>query len=303
MNVAPGDYTLIAKATDNNGQSGTSSLINITVTTCSNATITPSGPTTMCSGSVVLQATTGPGIIYQWKKNGVEINGATNSSYTANVSGRYQIKIIQGSCILWSAPTEVKIESGLSASITPGGPTTFCSGGEVQLYANTCSGFTYQWRKNGSDIIGATGSIYTATSSGNYQIRVTQGGIKKWSALVSVTENNCIESARDTNEGTDTTQTALNLSDPLNAFQIKVYPNPNTGLFTIALNMSIIKQEKVKMRIMNIVWQEIYNKEFFANDQYIKESVELDGSLPTGIYTLQVVIGNIVENTTVVLSK
>lgn len=303
MNVPLGNYTLKAIATDNNGQSSISPVVNIIVTTCSNAIITPSGPTTMCSGSVVLNATTGTGIIYQWKKDGADINGATNSSYTATTSGEYQIKIIQGSCILWSAPTSVKIETPLSASITPGGPLTFCSGGEVKLFANTCSGYTYQWKKDGSDISGATGPVYKAVSSGYYQVRVTKNGVNAWSSKITVTVNNCIVPTRGDNEETNIDQTPSESNDQLNIFQIKVYPNPNTGFFTIALNMSIIKQEKVKMRITNIVGQEIYTKEFFVNDDYLKENVELDGSLPTGIYTLQVMIGNKVENTTVVLSK
>ncbi|MDP1747270.1 MAG: T9SS type A sorting domain-containing protein, partial [Bacteroidota bacterium] len=133
--------------------------------------------------------------------------------------------------------------------------------------------------------------------------RVTKNRVNAWSSKIAVTVNNCIVPTRGENEETNIDQTPSESIDQLNIFQIKVYPNPNTGFFTIALNMSIIKQEKVKMRITNIVGQEIYTKEFFVNDDYLKENVELDGSLPTGIYTLQVMIGNKVENTTVVLSK
>ena len=40
-----------------------------------------------------------------------------------------------------------------------------------------------------------------------------------------------------------------------------------------------------------------------TKDNYIKEVVELDKSFPSGIYKLEVMVGNKVENTSVVLSR
>ena len=60
-----------------------------------------------------------------------------------------------------------------AATITPGGPTTFCSGNSVALNANTGTGFLYQWKNNGVIISGATSSSYTVPSSGNYTVIVT----------------------------------------------------------------------------------------------------------------------------------
>ncbi len=299
MNVSAGNYILKAIATDNIGQIGTSPDLNIVVTTCSTPVITPSGPTTMCSGSVTLQANTGSGYLYQWKKDGVNITTATNSAYLATVAGSYQVKIIQGSCISWSAPVTVKIQSGLNASITPGGPTTFCTGGSVKLYANTCSGYSYIWKKNGSIISGATGATYTATTTGNYQLQVTLAGVNAWSSLVSVTANACREIETNQNVVNNDDQ----LTDSIKTFQLKVYPNPNTGLFTIELNMPFINAEKVKLRIVNILGQQVYDKGLEAKDQNIKEVVELDKSLPPGIYILQVTIGNKRENTNMILVR
>ena len=303
QNVTAGNYVLKAIATDNISQTATSQVVNISVNGCSTPKITALGPTTMCSGSVTLQSNTGSGFIYQWQKDGVNINGATNSSYTAAVSGGYQIKIIQGSCISWSAPTAVKIQSGLRASITPGGSTTFCTGGNVKLFANTCSGYIYQWKLNGSYIPGATASIYIATTAGNYQVQITQGGVNAWSALVTVTINACRESEINQGENANPVQAISEPSDPLNRFQMKIYPNPNTGFFTIIINMALTKEEKIKMRIVNVLGQEVYSKEYAIKDNYLKETVELDKSLPTGIYTLQLIIGNKTENTNVVLAR
>ena len=54
-----------------------------------------------------------------------------------------------------------------TVSIAAGGPTTFCKGSSVTLTA-TYSGTTLQWKKNGSNIPGATSSTYNATVAGNY---------------------------------------------------------------------------------------------------------------------------------------
>lgn len=302
MNVSTGNYALTAKATDNNYISASSPIVNVIVTSCAAAIITPAGPTTFCSGSVLLKANTGTGFMYQWKKNGTDISGATGSTYTASTAGDYQVKIIQGSCISYSAPTTVKIQSGLSASITAGGPTTFCSGSSLTLYANTCSGYTYQWRKNSVDISGANASTYLVTTSGSYQIRVTLNGVNAWSSQLSVTVNSCKENS-DTASQTETLTSIAPPADSSGTFQMKVFPNPNSGLFTIEINTPASNAEKVKLRIVNILGQEVYNKEFTANSNYIKETVELDNSLNTGVYTLQIMIGNKVENTNIVLSK
>lgn len=302
LNVTTGNYALKAIATGNTGQTIASQVVNITLGSCFTPLITASGPTNVCSGSVVLNSSVGTGYIYQWKKNGVSIEGATAASYTATSSGYYQVKIIQGACVAWSAPTTVTIQSGLRAAITPGGATTFCQGSNVKLYANTCAGFVYQWRKDGVDIYGANSPIYFATTSGNYQVRVSQNGINAWSALVPVTVQQCF-GLNDNEESDDQFKKSTDVPDVSGKFQIKVYPNPTTGRFSIAIYVATTKQQKVEMRIVNILGQEVYKKETVANSDYLKESVELDGSLPPGVYTLQVTIGSLVESTSVVLSK
>jgi hypothetical protein len=161
-NAAAGTYQLMAKAITTSGSSKESSKVNVTVNPAStgdcNAQITAGGPTTFCSGSVLLKASPTTGVSYQWIRNGAAISGATSATYTASQAGDYQVKISKTGCTDWSAPTKVTINTSLTAKITPGGPTSFCSGGSVKLYANTCSGYTYQWKKNGSDIAGATAS-------------------------------------------------------------------------------------------------------------------------------------------------
>jgi hypothetical protein len=86
-------------------------------------------------------------------------------------------------------------------------------------------------------------------------------------------------------------------------FQMKVFPNPNNGMFTIEVNMPAVTQEQVKLKIINVLGQEVFTKEFTVNNDYIKEVIELDSSLKTGIYTLQLTVGSKSKSTSIVLSK
>lgn len=61
------------------------------------------------------------------------------------------------------------------ATITGSSIRYICVGGSTILTANAGTGFTYQWYKNNILIQGATSQSYTATSSGSYKVKVTDG--------------------------------------------------------------------------------------------------------------------------------
>ncbi|MBL0340372.1 MAG: T9SS type A sorting domain-containing protein [Bacteroidetes bacterium] len=66
----------------------------VTVLALPAAIITPSGPTTICAGdSVDLNANTGAGYTYSWKKYGNVIPGATAAVYTAKSAGPYKVVV------------------------------------------------------------------------------------------------------------------------------------------------------------------------------------------------------------------
>jgi hypothetical protein len=179
------DYKLNGNASA--GLPPTVTQVSAPVATTLTATVTAASSTAIATGgSVVLNANTGTGFIYQWVKNGVNITGATASSYTATAAGSYQVKITQGTANAWSAPVAVTV-STLTATITAASATSFATGGSVVLKANTGTGYIYQWIKNGANITGATASTYTATTAGSYQVKVTQGTANAWSAPVAVT--------------------------------------------------------------------------------------------------------------------
>ncbi|MBK9637004.1 MAG: DNRLRE domain-containing protein [Bacteroidetes bacterium] len=72
--------------------------------------VTASGPLTFCAGqSVTFTAAVYPGVTHQWRKNNVDIVGATNSTYTATQSGTYLVKQTANGCVKYSAGKIVNV--------------------------------------------------------------------------------------------------------------------------------------------------------------------------------------------------
>ena len=76
-----------------------------------------------------------------------------------------------------------------TATITPQGNTTFCQGGFVNLNASTGANYTYEWYNNGQLINGATASVYQASASGNYTVKVIDGACDATSTVTTVMVN------------------------------------------------------------------------------------------------------------------
>ncbi|MBL7923387.1 MAG: choice-of-anchor L domain-containing protein [Bacteroidia bacterium] len=138
------------------------------------AVLSASGPTDFCPGdSVVLTAT--PGLSYQWS------NGATSQSITVYNPGSFHCTVsFGGNCSDITDTITVNLLSGLTLSINPSGPTTFCQGGSVTLTASS-SGVLWS---NGS----TTQSI-TVNTAGTYTVTPTAPGFCPSPTSVSVSVN------------------------------------------------------------------------------------------------------------------
>ena len=180
----------------NGGCSTTSSAVAITVSSSPVANITASGPVNLCtSGSVVLNATTGTGYGYAWRRSGTLISGANSSSLTATQTGDYTVTVTSGSCQAVSSPISVTSSAGVQAVLSAYGPTTFCQGGGVLLGTTAGTGLSYVWKRNGSTIAGANSSMYTATETGSYTVTITSSGCSSVSNAISATMGSSVSAA------------------------------------------------------------------------------------------------------------
>ncbi len=177
------------------------------------------GDTSICpSGSVVLMATH-TGVYVQWRKDGVDIAGATSTDYTATSGGVYTCMSISNCDSTVSAPIYVVKYKNPKAMITAGGPTTFCVGGSVTLTELPSGGCTYQWYKGASAIAGATTTTYVATTPGNYKCRVTKTATGCFKTSNTIAVSVPCRAGEDVNTETE----------------LRIYPNPTTDFFSISV--------------------------------------------------------------------
>ena len=139
------------------------------------ASIFPSGAINICQNdSLLLTANPVSGLTYQWFKDGIAISGETDTSLTVKQAGNYMVNVTNSiGCSTISDTAIVTVLPAPPATINALGATTFCNGDSVFITANIGSGLTYQWKKDGILIPGATSSTLFANESGAYTVTTT----------------------------------------------------------------------------------------------------------------------------------
>ncbi|MCZ7557018.1 MAG: immunoglobulin domain-containing protein [Bacteroidia bacterium] len=164
---------------------------------------TPPVNQTKCAGESVTFSVTASGtdLTYQWRKNSVDIPGASSENYTIPSAspgddGNYDV-VIGNSC----TPSQTSSIAVLTVNTPPSitshpGSATRCEGEPITFSVSaTGSALTYQWRKNGVDIPGAESETYTISSvvtadAGNYDVIVTGAcAPSQTSAVATLTVN------------------------------------------------------------------------------------------------------------------
>ena len=120
--------------------------------------------------------------LYQWFKDGQPLTGQTFPTYTKNNlqagdAGIYTLQVI-GCETVTSAPASLAVNAGTTITSNPS-DVSGCAGKQVTLsVVATGANLTYQWKKNGANINGATRASYTIasmnqTDAGSYTCTVT----------------------------------------------------------------------------------------------------------------------------------
>ena len=136
--------------------------------------VTQQPPVNCSSTSRTFNATTNiENASFRWRRNGYTINGATGESYTSsNLSNGDNISVIAtapaGSCYTSTSVTSANSMVTANAMTVPAAtvsvtPVSGCATTTRNFTAATnITGGTYQWKKNGQNISGATGTTYSA---------------------------------------------------------------------------------------------------------------------------------------------
>jgi hypothetical protein len=155
----------------------TSSAATLTVNTLPSITGQPTNQTVTAgqTASFSISANgTGP-LSYQWRKNGTNITGATSTSYTtpatttADSGAQFSVRVTNpaGNVISNSATLTVTA-APVAPSITAQPANRTVTAGQTASFSVSANGtapLSYQWRKNGVNIGGATSANYTTPAT------------------------------------------------------------------------------------------------------------------------------------------
>ena len=140
---------------------------------------------------------------YQWKKDGTNISGATSASYTissanANDAGVYTVTVSNSIGFATSSTAVLVVSTPViqpsfttqpkSQNVNEGSSVTF------SVVATGTAPLTYQWKKNGSNISGATSDSYTisnvkSSDAGSYTVTVSNSAGSVTSSAATLTVN------------------------------------------------------------------------------------------------------------------
>lgn len=170
--TSSGNYKVIVTF---NGCSKTSNVVAIKTSKAPSSSVGAPGGSNICGNfNPILQCTNTnqTGLSFQWMRNATNIPGANSNSYTATVTGAYQLVTSNSSgCTRSSAVINVTQSS--NPPINPTGTVNYCAGDSVLLSTVNGIGYAYQWKYNGNIMPGATQWTQYATQQGNYKVTVT----------------------------------------------------------------------------------------------------------------------------------
>jgi len=156
------------------------------------AEIFPVSSTVICPQGLEMKAVSAPGYNYQWlmgdsPATAVAINGATSSSYTATMAGRYWVLVTTtlGDCQKLSMPIDLTKSTLTVNNITVGG-TSRCGSNDGSIVVSARSNnFPVLYRING----GAENSngVFGALGTGSYTVSIREVGGCTFDTTMKVT--------------------------------------------------------------------------------------------------------------------
>ncbi|HOX59827.1 MAG TPA: immunoglobulin domain-containing protein [Candidatus Paceibacterota bacterium] len=171
-NVQPADGGAYTCVVTNDFGSASSDPAMLTVIVAPTVTTQPVSQTVTQGGGVTFSvaASGSAPLSFQWRKGGTPISGATGTSYSlSNVeaanAGTYTVVVSNDAGSVTSGNAVLTVYVAPAITVQPVGQTL--AAGSSATFSVTATGNpapTYQWRRNGVNISGATGSSYTRSN-------------------------------------------------------------------------------------------------------------------------------------------
>jgi len=174
-NSQGGNYTCVAYQPQLCPEKMTTTPTKITFYPKPTVNITASSPTgTPCQGAIVklMGSSDIANVKYQWFRENVIVNNATNSIFDATESGNYTLKVTSpDECVNISSPQNVVSNTPPKAEITTSNKVV-CKGKDVVISATSGTGNIYVWTRDGVTLSNNSDS-FTTNQPGKYTVKIT----------------------------------------------------------------------------------------------------------------------------------
>ncbi|HEU4391225.1 MAG TPA: pectinesterase family protein, partial [Blastocatellia bacterium] len=195
-----GTYTVVVTNGAGSVTSAPATLIVTTTPLAPSIAVQPASATVVVGNPVQFTVTASGSspLDYQWRKDGTPISGATSAAYSiATVSaadaGAYTVTVTNSVGSATSDPAVLTVITPPSITTPPASQTV--TAGTTATFSVVASGtapFTYQWRKNGVNISGATTDTLTinnaqAGDAASYSVVVTNAAGSATSPAAALT--------------------------------------------------------------------------------------------------------------------
>lgn len=265
-----------------------------------NVTITADDPdSNVCANTLVtftashVNGGVTPG--YQWIVNGVDMIGATSDMFSLQYINNGDVitlrmtstatcpvpSVVNANSIKFkvepTTPPYIFISANPGNKIDPGQTVKFSA---VVLNGGTAA--AYQWYKNDSAIGGATGTTYTTSELQNNDVVK----LIVHSSLPCSDPDSGISNSMTMLYTTGVKELGQQLSD------VKLYPNPNNGMFTLEAKLSGAQtDEHAKIEVLNGLGQLIFKENIEIYNGELKKQVTLTG-IANGTYYIRLTSGD-----------
>ena len=203
-------------------------------------------------------------VTYQWRRNNVNILGATESTYTTTEPGLYTVSVISPTCgPSTSEPTRIDIrEVPIVTNVIKNVTCAACTDGEIFISA-TGGLAPYRYSIDGRNFY--TARVFTNLPRGEYTVFVRD------SAGCTVSADLRIEIEPNSRKG------------KVDDSNVSVYPNPSHGLYTLSIKNPPL--QPVQISVHDLLGKQILTKRVMPAGSLFDYEVDLSDH-SSGVYFL-----------------